>query len=54
MKNLKKLSRESLKKISGGRAPVCCSNYPPNLQSCCATPSSPSCPPAWVDGSFPC
>ncbi len=54
MKNLKKISRANLKSVVGGMAPVCCSFYPPHLQRCCATPSSMSCPPAWVDDAFPC
>ncbi|WP_426480787.1 bacteriocin-like protein [Chryseobacterium sp. R2ACT005] len=54
MKNLKKVSRQSLKKINGGNAPECCSFYPPSLQHCCATPSSMSCPPPWADGTFQC
>lgn len=54
MKNLKKISRSNLKKVVGGRVPVCCTFYPPHLQRCCATPSSMSCPPAWLEGSFPC
>lgn len=54
MKNLKKLPRKELKDLVGGIAPVCCSYYPANLQRCCKTPSSMSCPPRWLEGSFPC
>lgn len=54
MKNLKKVSRQELKKVSGGIAPKCCSYYPPQWQHCCPTPSSMSCPPPWEVGSFPC
>ncbi|MCW3162656.1 bacteriocin-like protein [Chryseobacterium oryctis] len=54
MKNLKKISRERLKKVSGGIRPQCCTFYPPELQiQCCPNPSSMSCPPPWVEGSFP-
>lgn len=52
MKNLKKLSKENLKLISGGMI-KCCTTYPPSLARCCNTPSSMSCPPPWVEGSFP-
>ncbi|WP_164976807.1 bacteriocin-like protein [Chryseobacterium sp. CH21] len=54
MKNVKKVSRQKLKTVQGGIAPQCCSYYPPSLQKCCATPSSMSCPPPWVEGTFPC
>ncbi|MFP3835506.1 bacteriocin-like protein [Chryseobacterium sp. SIMBA_028] len=54
MKNIQKVSRQNLKKVQGGIAPKCCSYYPPAWQHCCPTPSNMSCPPPWVDGSFPC
>lgn len=55
MKNLKKfeVNKEQQKSIKGGRPPGCCSYYPLELASCCATPSSMSCPPPWEVGTFP-
>lgn len=53
MKNLKKLSKQDLKLVSGGII-KCCTTYPPSLQArCCPNPSSMSCPPPWLEGSFP-
>ncbi|MEY8761386.1 MULTISPECIES: bacteriocin-like protein [Chryseobacterium] len=53
MKNLKKINRQNLKKVTGGIR-KCCTFYPPELQlQCCPNPSSMSCPPPWIEGSFP-
>lgn len=54
MKNLKKITRPNLKKVTGGSHPQCCTYYPPSLQmKCCNNSQDMSCPPAWVEGSFP-
>ncbi|WP_157676847.1 bacteriocin-like protein [Chryseobacterium sp. T16E-39] len=54
MKNLKKVTRQNLKKVTGGVHAQCCTYYPPSLQAkCCTNSQDMNCPPAWVEGSFP-